>query len=145
MDTHKKIHEHISTLSDGELAPADLELALAALHSADGQQAWNTYHRIGDVLRAQATPELSEGFADRLAARLAAERRPCGAPPAARPPTRGAPMPLRRKRPPPVRPPPKVRARPPKPWPSPPPGPPSSRYPDRNAGGGSAPVRFRLP
>ena len=76
MDTHKKIREHISTLSDGELAPADLELALAALHSADGQQAWNTYHRIGDVLRAQATPELSEGFADRLAARLAAEPAP---------------------------------------------------------------------
>jgi len=73
MDTHKKIREHISTLSDGELAPADLELALAALQAADGQQAWNTYHRIGDVLRAQATPELSDGFAERLAARLAGE------------------------------------------------------------------------
>ncbi|HEY0063637.1 MAG TPA: RseA family anti-sigma factor [Telluria sp.] len=73
MDTHKKIREHISTLSDGELSSADLELALAALQAADGQQAWNTYHRIGDVLRAQATPELSDGFADRLAARLAAE------------------------------------------------------------------------
>jgi sigma-E factor negative regulatory protein RseA len=73
MDTHKKIREHISTLSDGALCDSDLELALAALQSADGQLAWNTYHRIGDVLRAQATPELSDGFAERLAARLAAE------------------------------------------------------------------------
>ena len=76
MDTHKKIREHISTLSDGELADADLELALAALQSADGQQAWNTYHRIGDVLRAEATPELSNGFAARLAERLAGEPAP---------------------------------------------------------------------
>jgi sigma-E factor negative regulatory protein RseA len=73
MDTHKKIREHISTLSDGALSDADLELALAALVSADGQQAWNTYHRIGDVLRSQATPELSDAFAEKLAARLAAE------------------------------------------------------------------------
>ncbi len=76
MDTHKKIRVHISALSDGELAPADLELAFAALQSADGQQAWNLYHRIGDVLRAQATPELSDGFLDRLNARLAAESAP---------------------------------------------------------------------
>ena len=73
MDTHKKIREHISALCDGELPAADLELAFAALHAADGQQAWKTYHRIGDVLRAQATPELSDGFEARLAARLAAE------------------------------------------------------------------------
>jgi len=76
MDTHKKIREHISALSDGELAPSDLELALAALQSADGHQAWNTYHRIGDVLRAQATPELSDAFAEKLAERLAAEPAP---------------------------------------------------------------------
>jgi sigma-E factor negative regulatory protein RseA len=76
MDTHKKIREHISTLSDGALSNSDLELALAALQSADGQQAWNTYHRIGDALRAQATPELSDAFADKLAARLALEPAP---------------------------------------------------------------------
>ena len=76
MDTHKKIREHISALSDGELPTADLELAFAALQSADGQLAWNTYHHIGDVLRAQATPELSEGFAERLAARLSIEAPP---------------------------------------------------------------------
>lgn len=76
MDTHKKIREHISALGDGELSTADLELAFAALQSADGQQAWNTYHRIGDVIRAQATPELSECFAARLAQRLAGEPAP---------------------------------------------------------------------
>ena len=76
MDTHKKIRVHLSALSDGELAPADLELALAALQSADGQQAWSTYHRIGDVLRANATPELSDAFLDRLNARLAGEAAP---------------------------------------------------------------------
>jgi len=73
MDTQKKIREHISALSDGELAASDLELAFAALRAADGQQAWSAYHRIGDVLRAEASPDLSDGFSDRLAARLAAE------------------------------------------------------------------------
>lgn len=76
MDTHKKIREHISALSDGELPASDLELAFAALQSADGQHTWNTYFRIGDALRAQATPELSSGFAERLAERLAAEPAP---------------------------------------------------------------------
>ena len=90
MDTHKKIREHISTLSDGALSNSDLELALAALQSADGQQAWNTYHRIGDALRAQATPELSDAFAEKLAARLAAEPVPL------RKATRAAPAPDKR-------------------------------------------------
>ncbi len=73
MDTQKKIREHISALSDGELAATDLELAFAALRAADGEQAWSTYHRIGDVLRAQASPELSDDFGQRLSARLAQE------------------------------------------------------------------------
>ena len=90
MDTHKKIREHISTLSDGALSDADLELALATLHCPDGQQAWNTYHRIGDVLRAQATPELSDAFVDKLAARLAAEPVPL------RKVTRASPLPEQR-------------------------------------------------
>jgi sigma-E factor negative regulatory protein RseA len=76
MDTHKKIREHVSALSDGELPATDLELASAALLGADGQQAWITYHRIGDALRAQAGPELSDGFEARLAERLAAEPAP---------------------------------------------------------------------
>ena len=73
MDTQKKIREHISALSDGELAATDLELAFAALRAADGEQAWSTYHRIGDVLRAQASPELSDDFNARLSAKLALE------------------------------------------------------------------------
>jgi sigma-E factor negative regulatory protein RseA len=73
MDTQKKIREHISALSDGELSASDLELAFAALRAADGELAWSSYHRIGDVLRAQATPDLSDSFSARLAARLAAE------------------------------------------------------------------------
>lgn len=76
MDTHKKIREHISALSDGALSASDLELAFAALQTADGKQAWNTYHRIGDVLRAQATPELSDAFEQKLAERLAGEPAP---------------------------------------------------------------------
>lgn len=76
MDTHKKIREHISALGDGELSASDLELAFAALRAPDGQQAWNTYHRIGDVLRAQGSPDLSDEFSERLAARLLAEPSP---------------------------------------------------------------------
>ncbi len=76
MDTQKKVREHISALSDGELSSADVELAFAALQAPDGQHAWTTYFRIGDVLRAQAAPDLSDGFTARLAARLAAEPDP---------------------------------------------------------------------
>ncbi|PWF43136.1 sigma-E factor negative regulatory protein [Massilia glaciei] len=73
METNKKIREHISALSDGELPDADVELAFATLDAGDGHQTWNTYHRIGDVLRAQATPELSDAFSAKLAERLAQE------------------------------------------------------------------------
>jgi sigma-E factor negative regulatory protein RseA len=73
MDTHKKIREHISALCDGALPETDRELAFAALRLADGEQAWAVYHRIGDVLRAQASAELSPQFGARLAERLAAE------------------------------------------------------------------------
>jgi sigma-E factor negative regulatory protein RseA len=73
MDTHKKIREHVSALADGELPTSEIELALAALDAADGHRAWVSYHRIGDVLRAQPTPELSDDFHARLAERLARE------------------------------------------------------------------------
>jgi sigma-E factor negative regulatory protein RseA len=76
MDTNKKNRELISALCDGEIPDADLELALAALGSPDGQQAWARFHQIGDVLRAAPAPDLSPGFAERLAARLAAEPLP---------------------------------------------------------------------
>jgi sigma-E factor negative regulatory protein RseA len=76
MDTNKKNREYISALADDEVAPGDQELALAALLTPEGRAAWETYHRIGDTLRAAASPDLSPGFAERLAARLAAEPLP---------------------------------------------------------------------
>ena len=76
MDTNKKNREHISALCDGEIPDADQELAMAALGSPDGEQAWALYHHIGDILRAESTPDLSPGFSERLAAQLAAEPLP---------------------------------------------------------------------
>jgi len=73
MDTNKKNREHISALSDDALAEDDVELAGVALRTADGAQAWEVYHLIGDVLRTLETPPLSAGFAARLGERLAAE------------------------------------------------------------------------
>lgn len=78
MYTNKKLREQISALMDGALPDADLELALAALETADGRRAWGAYHLIGDALRfGQASvPAPSPGFAARLAAKLAAEPAP---------------------------------------------------------------------
>jgi len=76
MDTNKKNREYISALMDGETPDPDMELAMAALGGPDGQQAWDIYHHIGDVLRAEAARDLSPGFASRLAERLAAEPLP---------------------------------------------------------------------
>lgn len=80
MDTNKKNREYISALMDGEIPDADLELAMAALDGPDGERAWDTFHHIGDLLRAgdggAPTPELSPGFSARLAARLAQEPLP---------------------------------------------------------------------
>jgi sigma-E factor negative regulatory protein RseA len=84
MDTNKKNREYISALMDGEIPDADLELAMAALGGPEGEQAWDVFHQIGDVLRAEAAPELPPGFEARLAARLADEplngKRAAGAP-----------------------------------------------------------------
>ena len=71
MDTNETLRAHISALVDGELPQADVELALAALKEKDGKQAWDRYHLIRDALRATPAPDLSPGFAERLAARLA--------------------------------------------------------------------------
>lgn len=76
MDTNKKNRELISALSDGEIPDTDQELAFAALDTPDGRQAWALLHQIGDVLRAAPAPDLSPGFEERLAARLAAEPLP---------------------------------------------------------------------
>lgn len=77
MDTNKKMRDYISAFADGELPAADLELALAALRESDGRETWRFYHEIGDVLRAEpVASEISPGFTERLAARLAAEPTP---------------------------------------------------------------------
>ncbi|WP_243491399.1 sigma-E factor negative regulatory protein [Massilia violaceinigra] len=74
MDTPKTIREQISAFSDHELSPSTLPDE--ALRSAEGEHAWHAYHRIRDVIREQGAPHLSPGFADKLAARLAAEPLP---------------------------------------------------------------------
>ncbi|MCS0590120.1 sigma-E factor negative regulatory protein [Massilia norwichensis] len=76
MDTNKKNREYISLLLDGEIPDTDQELAMAALGEPDGRQAWDIFNHIGDVLRAEATADLSPGFSERLAARLADEPTP---------------------------------------------------------------------
>lgn len=76
MDTNKKNRELISALMDGAIPEADVELAMAALGCPAGAEAWRRYHLVGDLLREQAGPDLSAGFAERLAARLAAEPLP---------------------------------------------------------------------
>ncbi len=74
MDTQKQLHETISALADGELAASEVELAFAALDTPEGRAAWGAYHQIGHTLRSDdCGAELSEGFAARMAARLAAE------------------------------------------------------------------------
>lgn len=74
MDISKTIREQISAFSDHELSPSILPVD--ALRSAEGEHAWHAYHRIGDVIRDQGAPHLSDGFAGKLAARLAAEPAP---------------------------------------------------------------------
>lgn len=73
MDTHKRLHENISALADGELPHTERELAFAALDTAEGQAVWRAYHLTGDVLRDEADGTLSDAFNAELAARLAAE------------------------------------------------------------------------
>jgi len=74
MSTQKQLLEYISALADGELAPSEIELAFAALDTADGRAAWNAYHQIGHTLRSDRCGfELSDGFAANLAARMANE------------------------------------------------------------------------
>lgn len=70
MDTHKRLHENISALADGELAQSEQELAFAALETVEGRAAWQAYHLVGDVLRDSAQGALSSGFRAALAARL---------------------------------------------------------------------------
>ena len=74
METQKGLHENISALADGELGDSEVELAVAALGTPEGQAAWDAYHQIGHTLRSDHIgAELSPGFGARLAAALAAE------------------------------------------------------------------------
>lgn len=42
------------SLADGELSAEEMTIALAGLRSSkDAQQAWEDYHRIGEVLRSE--------------------------------------------------------------------------------------------
>jgi sigma-E factor negative regulatory protein RseA len=63
--------EEISRLMDGELDDEHLEIVCAQLKRPDGKAAWACYHVIGDTLRGNG--QLSPGFSERFAARLAAE------------------------------------------------------------------------
>lgn len=74
MNTKKIGQERISELVDGELASGHLPVAFASLNSEDGQNTWDIYHQIGDVLRSDDMAiSLSPNFAASFAARLEAE------------------------------------------------------------------------
>jgi sigma-E factor negative regulatory protein RseA len=74
MDKSKMKHEQISALADGELVDNHINVALAATRQPDGQEAWDVYHQIGDILRSdEMAVSLSPTFAARMAARLDAE------------------------------------------------------------------------
>lgn len=64
--------DRISALMDGELDDRDAGQAIDALaRDLEGLETWRTYHLISDALR--DTQLLSEGFAERVAAKLAQE------------------------------------------------------------------------
>lgn len=75
MDTKVTTKEQISALADGELGSEEMTLALAALRSSkDAQDAWEDYHRIGEVLRSEEMDvSLSAGFSAKMSAWLDAE------------------------------------------------------------------------
>ncbi|SFV08661.1 sigma-E factor negative regulatory protein [Pseudoduganella namucuonensis] len=87
---HKK--QRLSALMDGELAGLDTEQAMAELSEPAGQATWRSYRAIGETLRADQ-PELSEGFAASLAARLDAEPAPGARAPRRRSPAKPRPAP----------------------------------------------------
>ncbi|AON54258.1 sigma-E factor negative regulatory protein [Herbaspirillum seropedicae] len=75
MDTKVTTREQTSALADGELSAEEMTIALAGLRSSkDAQQAWEDYHRIGEVLRSEEMDvPLSAGFSARMSALLEAE------------------------------------------------------------------------
>ena len=77
MKTEPTKQEHVSALLDGELHGQDCDALIAGLAdvaNAQGRQAWDTYHHIGDVLRSDdLAVELSADFSSRFSALLDAE------------------------------------------------------------------------
>ena len=74
MNTKDITQEQISALADGELSDAYVDMALAALRQADGRDAWDVYHQIGDIMRSDDMAlTMSADFSTRMAARLDAE------------------------------------------------------------------------
>lgn len=73
------MQEQLSALADGELTADELTAALAYAESETGQQAWQLYHLVGDVLR---SPELAHhsqhDVLSGLRSRLAQEGPPLG-------------------------------------------------------------------
>lgn len=64
--------ERISALMDGELGDREAAGVIAALEAGgEARETWRTYHLISDAMR--DTRLLSQGFAERVAERLAAE------------------------------------------------------------------------
>jgi sigma-E factor negative regulatory protein RseA len=74
MKTKEMSREQISTFADGELTDGQVDSVLAAIQKDGGCADWELYHRIGDVLRSDDMDvQLSSGFSERMAARLALE------------------------------------------------------------------------
>lgn len=46
-------HEHISAFADAELAEKEIARVLSSLRVPEQREAWDAYHRIGDILRSE--------------------------------------------------------------------------------------------
>jgi sigma-E factor negative regulatory protein RseA len=74
MNTKKIGQERISELVDGELASSYIPVTFATLNGREGQDTWDLYHQIGDVLRSDDMAiSMSPNFAASFSARLDAE------------------------------------------------------------------------
>ncbi|MGV8892229.1 MAG: sigma-E factor negative regulatory protein [Burkholderiaceae bacterium] len=70
----KMTQEHISALADSELIDQEFAAVLVALRAPEQREAWDVYHRIGDVLRSEdLVYEMRPQAQLRMAALLAAE------------------------------------------------------------------------
>lgn len=72
IDTH--YHQQLSALMDGDLPPDEARFLLRRLqHDNELTGCWERWQLCGDVLRGQAQAPAPAGFADRVAAAIAAE------------------------------------------------------------------------